>query len=42
MMPGGLRLGRPAIMMAGFKAQDCTRVVDITERAVQIMVKLDN
>jgi glycine hydroxymethyltransferase len=41
MMPGGLRLGTPAMMTAGFKAQNFIRVADIMERAVQIIVKLD-
>jgi glycine hydroxymethyltransferase len=36
LVPGGLRIGTPAMTSRGFKEADFVRVVDIIDRAVQI------
>lgn len=41
MMPGGLRLGTPAMTTRGFTEDDFTRVADIVGRAVTISTRID-
>lgn len=41
MVPGGLRLGTPAMTTRGFTADDFTRVADIVGRAVTIAARVD-
>lgn len=41
MIPGGLRIGTPAMTTRGFTDNDFTRVADIIDRAVTIAVRVD-
>lgn len=41
MMPGGLRMGTPAMTTRGFNESDFVRVADIVDRAVTIAVRVD-
>ncbi|KAI0006858.1 serine hydroxymethyltransferase [Xylariaceae sp. FL0662B] len=41
MVPGGLRLGSPAMTTRGFVAADFVRVADIIDRAVAIAARID-
>jgi glycine hydroxymethyltransferase len=41
MVPGGLRLGTPAMTTRGFSQDDFVRVADIVDRAVTITARLD-
>ncbi|KAJ3555350.1 hypothetical protein NPX13_g10372 [Xylaria arbuscula] len=40
-MPGGLRIGTPAMTTRGFTENDFTRVADIIGRAVTIAARID-
>jgi glycine hydroxymethyltransferase len=41
LVPGGLRMGSPAMTTRGFGEHDFTRVADIVDRAVAIAVRVD-
>ncbi|KAK3942926.1 mitochondrial putative serine hydroxymethyltransferase [Diplogelasinospora grovesii] len=41
LMPGGLRMGTPAMTTRGFSEDDFARVADIVDRAVTIAVRVD-
>ncbi|KAK9420715.1 putative Serine hydroxymethyltransferase [Seiridium unicorne] len=41
MVPGGLRMGTPAMTTRGFSQDDFVRVADIVDRAVTIAVRVD-
>ncbi|KAK3375583.1 serine hydroxymethyltransferase-domain-containing protein [Lasiosphaeria ovina] len=41
LVPGGLRMGTPAMTTRGFSEDDFTRVADIVDRAVAIAVRID-
>lgn len=42
LMPGGIRMGTPALTSRGFKEDDFTKVAHFFDRAVKIAVKLKN
>ncbi|KAL9109005.1 MAG: hypothetical protein Q9227_006245 [Pyrenula ochraceoflavens] len=41
LIPGGLRMGTPAMTTRGFLPSDFTRVAEIVDRAVKIAIKVD-
>ncbi|KAK3395232.1 serine hydroxymethyltransferase-domain-containing protein [Podospora didyma] len=41
LMPGGLRMGTPAMTTRGFNEEDFSRVADIVDRSVSIAVRID-
>jgi glycine hydroxymethyltransferase len=41
LVPGGLRMGTPAMTTRGFSEADFERVADVVDRAVTIAVRLD-
>jgi len=41
LVPGGLRIGTPAMTTRGFSEDDFTRVADIVDRAVAIAIRVD-
>lgn len=41
LVPGGLRMGTPAMTTRGFREEDFKRVADIVDRAVTIAVRID-
>ena len=42
MIPGGLRIGTPAMTTRGFKEEDFVKVVDIIHKGVQIALKVQS
>jgi glycine hydroxymethyltransferase len=41
LMPGGLRMGSPAMTTRGLNEEDFTRIADIVDRAVTIAIRVD-
>lgn len=41
LVPGGLRMGTPAMTTRGFSEEDFSRVADVVDRAVTIAVRID-
>jgi glycine hydroxymethyltransferase len=41
MIPGGLRMGTPAMTTRGFNEDDFVRVADVVDRAVSIAIRID-
>lgn len=42
LVPGGIRMGTPAITSRGFLEKDCQEIVEYVDKAIQITIKIKN